>query len=412
MDLPNRGYSRHFQFVRKLGFITAPRPEQSRVVAEIEKQFTRLDDAVAALKRVQADLKRYRASVLKAACEGRLVPTEAELARKEGRSYEPASELLKRILAERRAKWETDQLQKIIAAGKPPKDDGWKKKYIQPSQPDATSLPQLPTGWAWATVEQLGIGEEQTVLTGPFGTQLAREDFAQAGVPVLTIGCLTEAGVTLDRAMYVQERKAKQLDRYRLRTGDLLFSRMAAVGRAEYVTAELSAALFNYHIMRLRLDESAVNPAYFIAYVRGAATVTSYIRDVNHGATRDGINTEQLLSLPVALPPLREQRRIVTQLECVLSKVEKHRSDTHAALRHSDRLRQSILKQAFSGKLVPQDPNDEPASVLLERIRAERAAASANRNGTPMATTAPVTVNAQRRRRVARLAQRVSAGKR
>ncbi len=106
----------------ELAFLLPPRKEQDRIVAEIEKQFTRLDDAVAALKRVQANLKRYRASVLKAACEGRLVPTEAELARKEGRDYEHASELLKRILAERRAKWEADQLQKMIAVGKPPKE--------------------------------------------------------------------------------------------------------------------------------------------------------------------------------------------------------------------------------------------------------------------------------------------------
>src|SRR6185437_2286044 len=133
----------------------APRPEQDRIVAEIEKQFTRLDDAVAALKRVQINLKRYRASVLKAACEGRLVPTEAELARKEGRDYEPASELLKRILAERRAKWEADQLQKMIAAGKPPNCDEWKKKYVQPSAPDQSKLLELPEGWTCATVEQL-----------------------------------------------------------------------------------------------------------------------------------------------------------------------------------------------------------------------------------------------------------------
>src|SRR5437762_1870731 len=80
----------------------------------------------------KAYLKRYRASVLQAACEGRLVPTEAELARKEGRDYEPASELLKRILAERRTKWKADQARKVIAAGKPPRDDGWKTKYKEP----------------------------------------------------------------------------------------------------------------------------------------------------------------------------------------------------------------------------------------------------------------------------------------
>jgi type I restriction enzyme S subunit len=87
--------------IENLGYRLAPAQEQDRIVAEMEKQFTRLDAAVAALKRVQANLKRYRASVLKAACEGRLVPTEAELARGERRSYEPASALLARIEAER-----------------------------------------------------------------------------------------------------------------------------------------------------------------------------------------------------------------------------------------------------------------------------------------------------------------------
>jgi type I restriction enzyme S subunit len=79
--------------------------EQKVILAEIERQFTRLDAGVAALQRIQANLKRYRASILKAACEGRLVPTEAELARTEARSYEPADQLLARILTDRRQKW-------------------------------------------------------------------------------------------------------------------------------------------------------------------------------------------------------------------------------------------------------------------------------------------------------------------
>ena len=132
-----------------------PRLEQDRIVSQIEALLTDLDAAVAALKRVQANLKRYRASVLKAACEGRLVPTEAELARKEGRSYESGEQLLQRILKERRAKWEADQLVKMHASGKPPKNDDWKKKYKDPAPPDTTGLPELPEGWTWSTAEYL-----------------------------------------------------------------------------------------------------------------------------------------------------------------------------------------------------------------------------------------------------------------
>ena len=120
-------------------------------MAEIEKQFTRIDASVDALKRAQANLKRYRASVLKAACEGRLVPTEAELARAEGSDYERADELLERILAERRARWESQAKRG--------------RKYKEPVAPDTSDLPELPEGWAWATLGKiwLTVGRFHTV---------------------------------------------------------------------------------------------------------------------------------------------------------------------------------------------------------------------------------------------------------
>ncbi len=89
--------------------------------------------------------------MLKAAVEGRLVPTEAELAREEGRDYEPADELLERILVERRKRWEEAELESMRAKGKEPKDDRWKAKYKEPAAPDTSELPELPEGWCWAT---------------------------------------------------------------------------------------------------------------------------------------------------------------------------------------------------------------------------------------------------------------------
>jgi type I restriction enzyme S subunit len=335
----------------------APLPEQHRIAAEIETQFTRLEVGVAALKRAQANLRRYKASVLKAACEGRLVPTEAELARAEGRAHEPAEVLLQRILAERRAKW---------------KAENPRKKYKEPALPDTSDLPELPEGWTWALVEQLGRIGEQAVLTGPFGSNLGRKDFVDSGVPILTIGCLKEQGLSLEKAFYVTERKATELDRYRVRVGDLLFSRMATVGRAGLVTSRFADSLVNYHLMRLRLADQAISPDFFISYVRGSPIVTEYVKEVNHGATRDGINTKQLMAMPVSLPPLAEQRRIVAEVERRLSLVQELEKQVEAALRRAERLRQAILKHAFEGKLVPQDPSDEPATELLERIEAER----------------------------------------
>jgi type I restriction enzyme S subunit len=335
----------------------APIPEQHRIVAEIETQFTRLEAGVAGLKQAQANLRRYRAAVLKAACEGRLVPTEAELARAEGRDYEPADVLLRRILAERRAKWQAD-------------NPG--KRHQAPTPPDTSDLPELPEGWVWATVQQLGALGEQPVLTGPFGTALGRSDFIESGVPVLTIGCLTDRGLSMEKANFVSDEKAAHLERYRLNTGDLLFSRMATVGRADLVSPRFEGSIINYHLMRLRLANGAINPRYFISYVRGSRSVVDYLEKINHGVTRPGINTKQLLGLPVALPPLAEQHRIVVEVERRLSVVGELEKQVEVALRRAERLRQAILKRAFEGRLVPQDPADEPASVLLARIHGSR----------------------------------------
>ena len=115
----------------KIPVPVAPDSEQLEIVAEIEKQFSRLDEAVANLKRVKANLKRYKASVLKDAVEGRLVPTEAELARREDRSFETGEQLLQRILEARRKQW------------------NGKGKFRESVAPIVEGLPELPEGWAW-----------------------------------------------------------------------------------------------------------------------------------------------------------------------------------------------------------------------------------------------------------------------
>jgi len=345
-----------------------PLPEQHRIVAAIEQQFTRLDNAVASLQSARVRAKQYRASLLKAAVEGELT--------KEWRATHPTKEtgaqLLARILAERRTRWEEEQLVKMREKGITPRDDKWKQVYKEPQRPDVEQLPELPEGWCWAAVEQIGDSTEQVVLTGPFGSTLGREDFRNEGIPLLTIGCLTEQGLSLEKAFYISEGKASELERYRVKTDDILFSRMASVGRADLVPKELEGAVINYHLMRLRLSNSAIEPHYFISFIRGAKTVTDYIREVNHGVTRDGINTNQLLNLPIAIPPLAEQEQIVAEVEAKLSNIAQMEVTIENNLKRAEHERQSILREAFAGRLVPQDPEDEPASVLLERISEER----------------------------------------
>lgn len=235
---------------------------------------------------------------------------------------------------------------------------------------------ELPNGWRMVRVGDLAQQDEQPVLTGPFGTNMGRDDFVESGCPVLTIGCLTDAGIRLEKAVFVREAKASELERYRLRTGDLLFSRMASVGRAGMVPESLDGALFNYHIMRLRLASDKMLPELFLAYVRGAPAVRKYLEDVNHGATRDGINTSQLVDMPVALPPMHEQRRIVAKLEALQARSRRAREALDAVPPLLEKLRQSILAAAFRGDLTKdwraKNKNVEPATELLKRIRTER----------------------------------------
>jgi type I restriction enzyme S subunit len=342
----------------------APLSEQRRILAEIEKQFTRLEAGVVALNRVRANLKRYRAAVLKAAVEGRLVATEAELARREGRAYEPASELLKRILAERRTRWEADQLAKLHAAGNEQKDGSWKQRYKEPAGPDTANLPSLPDGWTWATVAQ--IGEVQ--LGRQRSPKKRSKDYPTKYIRAANI---TETGIDLTDVLDM-EFDPQERERYLLRHGDIVLSEASGsptqVGKPAIWRDELPGCCFQNTVIRLRplgLPSEFPLVVFKDCYWNGTFAKVAGGVGINH------LGADKFSSVPVPVPPLVEQRRIVAEVERRLSVIDELGMQIEANLKRGERLRQAILKHAFEGKLVPQDPNDEPASVLLERIRTE-----------------------------------------
>jgi type I restriction enzyme S subunit len=347
----------------------APVEEQARIVLQIEARLTDLDAAVAGLKRVQANLKRYRASVLKSACEGRLVPTEAELARREGRSYESGEQLLQRILKERRAKWEADQLTKMHAACRPPKDDDWKKKYKEPAPPDISSLPELPGGWTWASLAQIAE------IQGGIQKQPSRQPKENV-FPFLRVANVYRSRLELGE-MHMIELFQGELDKLRLETGDLLIvegnGSPSEIGRMAIWNGAIENCVHQNHIIRARLLGGVVAEfcAAFWNSLEGAAQVLAV------SSSTSGLHTlsvSKVGRLPIPLPPLPEQQRIAADVERRESVIDASISTASSNVTRASRLRQAILKRAFEGKLVPQDPSDEPASVLLERICASREA--------------------------------------
>lgn len=336
--LPDRGYGRHYQFLRKLS-VPVPHPdEQRRIVAELETQLTRLDASVTALKRVQANLKRYRASVLKAACEGRLVSTEAELARREGRTYESGAEFFARIMAERRSKW-----------AKPSKHPG-------PSFHNTANLPTLPDGWTWVQFGFLGADPFNTVQTGPFGAQLHNTEFTDSGVPVIAVGNLTGTGFRTNGVYFISQLKADQLARYDVWSGDLLFARSGAtLGKVCVAPPVVQDWRMTGHILRARLNRAFIDPKIAVYALAALPAVRDQVFGNVRGVTRPGFNTSLLESILVPVPPPSEQRRIVAEVERRLSVIEELETIAEATLQRSGRLRNGLLKQAFAGSKDPTD---------------------------------------------------------
>jgi type I restriction enzyme S subunit len=339
----------------------APRPEQNRIVGEIEKQFTRLDDAVAALKRVQSNLKRYRASVLKVACEGRLVPTEAELAHKEGRHYEPASELLKRMLVERRAKWEADQFQKMTAGGKPPKNDHWKQKYKEPQQVDSKSQPRLPDGWAWATLEQVTDRvTDGTHLPPPFG---------ENGIPFVFVQHLVGGVIRFENTKFISKEVYGSLNaRCPVEKGDVLYTAVGSYGVAVEIETDKPFS-FQRHIAHLHGPRIL---AKYLTNCLNSPMVLAQAHREARGVAQKTVTLGSLAKFLIPVPPLEEQSRIAAAIEKIEQSLKHLLAEIPAHHIRATRLRQSILLTAFSGQLVVQDATDEPAGELLEGIRAAK----------------------------------------
>jgi type I restriction enzyme S subunit len=299
---------------------------QREIVAELEKQFSRLDEAVGNLQRVKANLKRYKASVLKAAVEGRLVETEATLARREGRAYETGEQLLQRILEERRAKWVE------------------KRKYKDPIAPVTGELPELPEGWTWATMPQLGElnrgkskhrpRDDQALYGGPY-------PFIQTGDVRRSDGSITQFTQTYSQFGLAQSRLWP--------SGTLCITIAANIAETGILKLE---ACFPDSVVGFIPQMGSPTVEYVECFIR---TARDRLDRFASATAQKNINLEVLEAVAIPTPPLAEQARIVAEVDRLLSIIREVEAEVDANLKRALALRQATLAKAFAPPELIQD---------------------------------------------------------
>lgn len=296
-----------------------PLAEQRRIVAALEEHLSDLDAAVAGLERARLNHRRYRSAILRSAVDGSLLG-------------------------------DIDRQQR---------------------GPDPWS-PNVPGHWRFDTVENLAELVE-------YGTS-AKTMEAPDGVPVLRMGNIVDGELSWDSLKYLPS-SHDEFPRLLLSPGDVLFNRTNSpelVGKSAVYEATRPQASFASYLLRVRL-QPGLNPRFFSAYVNsvyGRAWVASV---VSQQVGQANVNGTKLRALSVPLPPEDEQERIVAEMQARLDAARRVMADVDVQLARAARLRQSILRRAFEGRLVPQDPRDEPARVHLARAGAGRDAAPARR---------------------------------
>ena len=355
-------------FVEGLEFNLPPLPEQHRIVAKIDELFSELDKGIENLKTARAELDVYRQAVLKHAFEGKLT---AQWRDENRDKLETPEQLLARIKQERAARYEQQLSEWKIAvkaweesgkSGRKPAGPRTPPQLNDVSHDVITKLPQLPESWVWEKLGWMTCGVK-------YGT--ATKSAKSGTVPVLRMGNIQNA--KLDWAELVYSSDGIEIAEYLLRDGDILFNRTNSpelVGKTAIYRGERTA-IFAGYLIRVNHIRTVVESQYVNLFLNSYVARQHGNSIKTDGVNQSNINGAKLSNYPFPYCSIEEQREIVRIVYKIISLVDEMESDINDELQKADALRQSILKKAFTGQLVAQDPSDEPASVLLDRIRAE-----------------------------------------
>ena len=371
-------------FARFIPIVVAPVEEQRRITTKIEEIYSELYKGVENLERAHAQLKTYRQATLKGAFEGSLTAKWREANK---RRLEEPSQRLDRIERARTERYEDQFCNWRMAF------DEWKagprieRKSPRPAPPRALSpllkaemerLPTLPAGWSYVRMGLL-IDEPK------YGTS-KKCDYKFSGTGVLRIPNVVDGVINTDDLKGARF-DSSDMQTFSLKQGDVLMIRsngsISIVGKSAIVSEAEEEYLYAGYLMRLRSNHDVVVPEYLLL-VLGSQFMRVQIEEKAKSTSGvNNINAREVQSLVVPLCSIKEQRLIVKHLAKVLSRIDALDREIKDQMSLAGALRQAILARAFSGQLVLQDPSDVPASIVLERISADRARAAKLRTRRP-----------------------------
>lgn len=318
----------HFQAVN---IPLAPLAEQKRIADKLDTVLTRVDAVNSRLARVAPLLNRFRQSVLAAATSGRLT-------------------------------------------------EDWRTRIEESANAlEDETYGSLPASWQVATIEEIKAPEKYALAIGPFGSNLTTTDYRSEGVPLVFVREIRSKSFGDERTKFVTPAKSEELAAHSVSGGDILITKMGdPPGDVAIYPMTRDDAVITADCIKLRVNSATANNSY-IAFALESPAFRGVLATAVAGVAQQKVSLGRFRVLPIPLPKLAEQDEIVRRVETLFAFADRLGARLQATQAASWRLSPSLLAKAFRGELVPQDPNDDPAAVLLCRLQADAPASKPKR---------------------------------